>query len=191
MKNCIIAITGGIASGKSTAARILEAKGAKVLYADNINQQLLNKPFYIDLVEKSFPNVIINGEIDKKLLAKEVFSDPQKLTKLNEISHPLILQKIKEQAKVHKGIVFVEMPLMNKQFAKIFDEIWLIDAPVALRTRRASERDGRGEEQTKDIIKAQSGYDYSADKVIINDQGIEQLKNKVLTEYRNLKVDLR
>jgi len=95
-------LTGGIASGKSTVARFLEALGAKVLDADRIGHELLqpSSPIH-DQVILHFGQEILKpgGEIDRGRLGSIVFADPQKLSELTSITHPSLIARIEERAK--------------------------------------------------------------------------------------------
>ena len=95
-------MTGGIASGKSTVARFLEALGARVIDADRIGHELLqpSSPIH-DQVVLRFGQEILKpgGEIDRGRLGSIVFADPQKLSELTSIMHPSLIARIEELAK--------------------------------------------------------------------------------------------
>jgi dephospho-CoA kinase len=94
-------LTGGIASGKSTVARFLEALGAKVIDADRFGHELLQPPNPIyDKVVLHFGQEILKlgGEIDRGRLGSIVFADPQKLRELTSIMYPSLIARIEEQA---------------------------------------------------------------------------------------------
>jgi len=95
-------LTGGIASGKSTVARFLEALGAKVLDADRIGHEQLqpSSPIYGQVVLRFGQEVLKpGGEIDRGRLGAIVFADPQKLSELTSITHPSLIARIEELAK--------------------------------------------------------------------------------------------
>ena len=81
----LIAVTGGIASGKTLVCRELEKQGFTVYYSDKIAHEILNDTKIINLLKLEFKELplLTNGEIDRELLGDLVFSDPEKLTKLN------------------------------------------------------------------------------------------------------------
>ena len=87
----VIGLTGGIGSGKSTVAKVLEDEGAVVLSADLVGHEvyLPGKPAYDEIIEAFGPEVVADdGTIDRKKLGPIVFADPTNLTKLNAITHP-------------------------------------------------------------------------------------------------------
>lgn len=124
-----IAITGTIASGKTEACKYLEKKGFHVFYADNYNNYLLhNSDFVKDKINQLFPKTLVNGEIDKIKLAELVFNDKNSLNKLEEILHPLILNKINEEDAKYDMLI-CEIPLLfEKSWDKYFDHNLLIVA---------------------------------------------------------------
>src|SRR5271157_4817666 len=92
-------LTGGIASGKSTVARFLEALGAKVIDADRIGHELLrpSNPVYIKVVSHFGGGILKpDGEIDRGRLGAIVFADPQKLSDLSSLTHPSLIARVKE-----------------------------------------------------------------------------------------------
>jgi dephospho-CoA kinase len=94
-------LTGGVASGKSTAARIFEELGARIIDADRIGHECLRKsePAYQDIV-RTFGTAILDpsGEIDRRRLGAIVFGDLEKLAQLNAIVHPQIMARVEELA---------------------------------------------------------------------------------------------
>ena len=116
----IFGLTGGIASGKSTVARFLEALGAKVIDADRAGHELLcpPAPVYRKVVSR-FGREILNasGEIDRGRLGSIVFADPNKLRELNSIVHPALVARIEELAgefrsRHPKAVIIVDAALI-------------------------------------------------------------------------------
>lgn len=94
-------LTGGVASGKSTAARMFEELGAKVVDADRIGHELLSQssPAYPEIVQYFGRDILgASREISRQRLGALVFSDPKKLRKLNAIVHPRIIARVEELA---------------------------------------------------------------------------------------------
>ena len=91
-----IGVTGGIGSGKSQAIAYLKEKGYPVFSCDEINATLFSDAEYIEKLRLLFPECILNGKIDKKLLARTIFSSDEKRKQLNDVAHPLILSKLFE-----------------------------------------------------------------------------------------------
>ena len=125
-------LTGGIASGKSTVARFLEALGAKVVDADRVGHELLlaSGPVHHKIVAQ-FGREILKpgGEIDRARLGSMVFADPQKLDELNAIVHPALIARVDElAAELHarhpRAVILVDAALIYEanlaaRFAKI------------------------------------------------------------------------
>jgi dephospho-CoA kinase len=113
------ALTGGIASGKSTVARMFEELGARIIDADRVGHELLRAPLpaYQKIVE-NFGRGILDpsGEIDRRRLGALVFADPARLRELNAIVHPLIIERVEElaaaeQARDRQAVILVDAAL--------------------------------------------------------------------------------
>ena len=93
-------LTGGVASGKSTVARMFEELGAKVIDADRLGHELYRAPLpaYKEIVSRFGSEILdSSGEIDRMRLGPIVFADAAKLRELNAILHPRIIERIEEQ----------------------------------------------------------------------------------------------
>ncbi|MBE5742389.1 MAG: dephospho-CoA kinase [Clostridiales bacterium] len=161
--NKIIAITGGIGSGKSTALKIVEKLGYKSFNADlTYKELLLDEDFVIKISnEFSITPLIENGKkvLDRKALSKLVFEDEKKLNKLNALTHPAIMQKMIDNAKMEKGLKFCEVPLLYEgNFDTLFDFIFVIIRDDTDRINSVKIRDGKTLEQIEKIIKNQFNY---------------------------------
>ncbi len=94
-------LTGGVASGKSAAARMFQDLGAKIIDADRIGHELLRArlPAYQEVVQRFGTRILdASGEIDRRRLGALVFADPEKLRELNAILHPRIIARVEELA---------------------------------------------------------------------------------------------
>jgi len=176
-KKPIIGILGGIASGKSTVAAELAKLGCKVIDADKIAHKLLeNKAVKKEIVDL-FGRTILDstGRIDRKRLGGVVFSDADKLSSLNGIIHPLVLQRIEElmgrydrQNQV-KAIV-LDMPLLVEVgWAKRCDKLIFVDCRKKIRLNRAKKMGF-----DKNQFKIRENFQISLDnKVSLADNAIE------------------
>lgn len=113
-------LTGGIACGKSTVARMFEALGAKIIDADQIGHELLYRPLpaYEEIVRRFGKKILdASGEIDRKRLGATVFGDDAKLRELNAILHPRIIERVEElarryQAENPRAVIIVDAALI-------------------------------------------------------------------------------
>ena len=183
----LVAITGGIGSGKSTFAEYLSKQGYIVLSADDISKEILAKdPDVRKEIIKEFGAESYSGKnVKKEFLADEVFSDPTRLKKINSILHPRVREKIKSISDEHfktNDIIFVEAALIyESKMEKMYDYVVLIVADKDLRKKRVtsegkiSEKDfiNRNEKQLDDEIKKKK-----ADFVFMNNSFKSELKQK-------------
>ena len=143
MKKIKVAITGGIGTGKSTFTSYLESKGFPVINADNISNQLLSTDKNIkQQIIKEFGNRSYSGkEVNRQFLAEQVFSDPIKLIKLNDVLHPIVLQEIDSLLETNyknEKIVFIEAALIYESgIEKKFDYVVLVTADYDIRLNRS------------------------------------------------------
>jgi dephospho-CoA kinase len=93
-----IAITGGVASGKTSVCRYFEELGAFVVNADAIVHDLLTPTTNLgqQIIRQFGPEILENGKISRRILAEKVFNDPEKLKLLEALIHPAVLKKIEE-----------------------------------------------------------------------------------------------
>lgn len=113
-------LTGGVASGKSTAARMFEGLGAKIVDADRIGHELLSgsSPAYPEIVQHFGRDILgLSSEISRQRLGALVFADPLKLRKLNAIVHPRIIARVEELASRHakqnpRAVIVVDAALI-------------------------------------------------------------------------------
>ena len=129
-----IAITGGIASGKSKLSNFLRSKGEVVIDLDEISHTLTDSDEdTIHAIVETFGDDVKrqSGGIHRKILASKIFSDSESKKQLEEILHPRIRQKMMDEINsVKKDNVFVEVQLLaEKNMAQMFDHIIIISTP--------------------------------------------------------------
>ena len=137
-----IAITGGIACGKTVASYYFRKHGFKVYSADRISHNILNKKNITQIIVKELGDILTDGRIDRIKLGQVVFGDKKKLEKLNSILHPLVIAEINSIKEKNKGkIIFFEIPLLfeTKQ-EKNFDLIINIYCDKNIQITRLIER---------------------------------------------------
>ena len=164
----VIGLTGGIGTGKSVVAQILAEQGAAILDADRVGHEvyLPGRPAYEDiLVEFGEDVVAADGSIDRKKLGPIVFSDPEKLARLNAITHPRMKDMMREKLAAAKAsgtkVAVLEAALLfDAGWDDLTDEVWVTVVDAETAARRASERSGIPVEQVLERIqKAQMASD--------------------------------
>ena len=140
----VIAITGGIASGKSIFSNYIRKKGYKVLDADAITHSMYDKGIFNYSLVKAFGNAIIkNGSIDRAYLAEIIYNDRYKKKILDSIMHPLIYNEMKRLIDESiEDIVFIDVALLFEAgFDSLEDLVLCIYASKDIRVKRLMERD--------------------------------------------------
>ena len=175
-----IAITGGIGSGKSTVSNILRDKGYPVYSCDEIYKELINSKAYIKEIEKAFPGVVKQGEIDKKSLAEIIFTNEQERIRLNKIAHPLVMQTLFERMnKTEREIVFAEVPLLLEgNFENLFDQTIVVLRNLEDRIHSVCARDGISPKKAMERLNAQFDYDDIQSKNRLQKIGAIFIENK-------------
>jgi dephospho-CoA kinase len=159
----LIGLTGNIASGKSTVARLLVERGAVLVDADRLAREAVRPgtPALARIAERFGDAVLApDGTLDRATLRGHVFADRYELEALNAIVHPEV-ERLREQrvAQARDGgaqVVVCDIPLLfEKHLADRFDAIILVDAPRPLRLERLVRDRGLHEAEAMDMIAAQ------------------------------------
>ncbi|MCH8050637.1 MAG: dephospho-CoA kinase [Chloroflexi bacterium] len=193
----VIGLTGGIGSGKSTVAKVLEAQGASVLSADIIGHEVYNpgRPAWQEIVNE-FGNEVVaeDGMIDRKKLGAIVFSDPKHLAALNSIVHPRMKGMMRERlaALAQDGVVITVLEaalLFEAKWDDLADEVWVTAVAPEIAARRTSERSGLPEDQVLERIKSQISNEErtrNAHVVIDTEGDLEGTKQQALDAWAKL-----
>jgi len=191
----IVALTGGIGSGKSTVGQIFADLGAIVVDSDQLARNVVERGTagFDQIVAAFGDEVLKNGDLDRAALAEIVFKDPTKRSLLEQITHPLIRQafaKVVESASSN-SIVINQIPLLveSKHDYK-FDYIITVSSPEDIRTQRLLKR-GLNLSQIEQRIKAQSTdsqREAIANTVIRNDKTQSELLHDVEKVYEFLQI---
>ncbi len=179
-----IAVTGGIASGKSVVCAIIENLGYTVIYTDKINSELLADAEYQKKLTLIFPSAIKNGIVDKKYIRNEILQDDSKRLALNALAHSEIKTRVLNMLeKVDTKAIFVEIPLIVESGMKdYFDQIWCVVADINTKIKRIEQRDNVSSLDAQKIIQCQkkdSELISIADIVIENNGDLNKLKEEV------------
>ena len=163
MKSTVIAITGGIGSGKSTALKIVEKLGYKSFNADLTYKNMLEDAEFVKEVSSvlGVEPLTENGKItlNRKAISTLVFQDSEALKRLNSFTHPKIMQNMLYLARNSEGLVFCEVPLLFEgKFQDLFDYVFIIKRNDDDRFNSVVLRDGKSIEAIKQIAKNQCDY---------------------------------
>ena len=159
----LIALTGGIASGKSTIAARLAARGAVVVDADAIAREVVEpgEPALVAIRDAFGDDVLQDdGSLDRAALGRIVFADPTRRHVLNGIVHPAVLHRSQAAfeaalARDRRAVVVYDVPLIDARGVGEFERIVVADAPVATRVERLVHLRGMSEEDARARIAAQ------------------------------------
>ena len=159
----IIGLTGGIASGKSTVSAYLQEKGASIIDADAIAHELLapGKPLY-EAYRQHFGDKILlsDGQLDRRVIGKLVFSDPAEREWIDATAHPLIqheiCQRVRQYQAEKKSLIVLDVPLLFESgWDKMAEKVCLVYAEEKIQQERLMKRNGYGREEAAARIAAQ------------------------------------
>ena len=172
-----IGITGGIGSGKTYVAAVFQSLGIPIFYADIQAKKLMtSSEKLIKLLKEEFGNDIYkDADLNKEKLASIVFSNSDKLKKLNSLVHPIVKEEFNNWCKKQTS------PYVIKEAAIIFeinsylglDAVICVSAPLELITKRLFKRDNSSEKEIKKRIENQISQEEKeklSDYIIINDE---------------------
>ena len=190
----IVALTGGIGSGKTMVGEIFAELGALVVDSDQLAREVVERGSKgFDLIVTEFGDEILkNGDLDRAALATLIFQDPKKRAKLEEITHPLIRQSFAKiiSSAGSDSIIINQIPLLveSKHDYK-FDHIITISVPEEIRTERLLKR-GLTLTQIDQRMKAQATdaqREVISDTVIVNNKSEQELITQVEKVWESLK----
>jgi len=192
----VIGLIGGIGSGKTTVAAMLEGLGARVIHADAVGHEVYEPatPGWTAVVDAFGRDILdANGSIDRKRLGSVVFADPRALKRLNDIVHPLIGEAIERRIAGIRGggsaepIVIEAAILIEAGWQSLVDEVWLVVAPPAAVAERLKNQRSMSPEEVRRRVAAQLSDDERrahADVVIENIGSLADLQTQVDTAWR-------
>lgn len=191
----VIGLTGGIASGKSTAAQALRDAGAPVLDADDVARCVMapGGPAYPAVREAFGPAILrSDGAIDRSALGALVFSDSAARRRLEAIVHPAVGAEIErwlaDREREGESAAVVVIPLLVETgWHRRVDEVWVIDSSEETQLRRLVARDGLDEDQAMARLTAQAERSRrlaAATRVFPNEGAEEDLRREVARAWR-------
>ena len=183
----LIALTGGIGSGKSRAAAILEEFGAHSISADTLAREVLERgeDGYNEVVAYFGDEILNEGQIDRKKLAEIVFNESKQLEVLESITHPLIRAKFVSQTRglPENSVVVYEIPLLAESISRQkqldFDHVIVLESETETRVARLIERGLSAKEAQLRIANQYSDAQRKeiATHLINNEGSLEELVN--------------
>ena len=188
----IVALTGGLASGKSSVARQFEEIGVPVIDADVVTRQLVEPgtPALAEIVEAFGAGVLDEqGRIDRARMRERIFGDDRDRKKLESILHPRVRDAMRAFAVSSDApyVLFVIPLLVETNQAREMDRVIVVDAPRALQAARAAARDGSPPETIAAMLDSQATRADRlgvADAVIENATDLATLRERVDAVHR-------
>ncbi len=171
-----IALTGGIATGKSSVCSLLAMYGFQIIDADKVAHQMLS--LHISEVEKIFGlEYIDNGKVNRQKLGLLIFSDAKERLKLESLLHPLIKEQIEKESAFceSKSVPYiVDIPLFFENRNYDIDEVVLVYCTKEQQLKRLVEREGLSQKEAQDRINSQMCID---DKKLLASFIVDNTKN--------------
>lgn len=194
----IIGLTGGIASGKSTAAAYLKSKGAVIVDGDQLGHKAYepDTQAFGEVVETFGPDVVgEDGQIDRRVLGGKVFGNPEALTQLTDILWPQIRRLAEAEIRDHQAedasrhIVVDAAVMLEAGWQDMVDEVWVVFVHPDVAVERAMARDGANEEAIRKRIASQLSNDErcaQADVIIENSADEAAFKARFDQEWERI-----
>lgn len=185
----LVGLTGGIGSGKSTVARLLEKRGAVVFDADLLAREAVEPgtPGHAAVIERFGADVLApGGELDREALASIVFADPSARRDLEEIVHPEVRRLFAEGSEAYRDtdrvVVFSAPLLVETGMHTAFEILVVVSATVATQIERLMRQRGMSESSIRARIEAQAPLEDKAavaDLLVDNEGTLDELESQV------------
>ena len=186
-----VALTGGIASGKTTVADLFAAHGVPVIDTDVIAREIVEpgRPALAQVVETFGPEVLgSDGRLDRRRLRERIFADPEAKRRLEAILHPAIRAEMERQSRAADGpyqVLVIPLLTEGKRRDHV-DRVLLVDVPEELQVQRLMWRDGVSQEQARASLNAQATRTERlamADDILRNTGRPDDLREKVVAVH--------
>lgn len=192
-----VALSGGIASGKTTVSNSFSDLGVPVVDADVLARKVVEPNSEgLDAIANRFGQTVINSDatLNRKLLRKIVFDDPEARSDLEAITHPLIRKLTVEQLTRHEKnnaiYTIIVIPLLvETDQQNSYDHIVIVDVEVQTQLDRLMKRDGTTADQAEKILASQASREQRlavADDVVTNSGDLQNTKAQVLKLHKKL-----
>ena len=188
----IVGLTGGIGSGKTSAAKFFAAEGVAIIDADTIAHELTGaQGAAIPNIKKYFGSNFIteDGKLDRNKMRSRIFSDINSRKKLEGILHPLIQTEVMHRIEaVSSPYIIIVVPLLLEtgDYCETVIRILVVDSNEEQQISRAISRGGLNKEEVRAIMATQKSRQErlnQADDVIVNDTDISSLQEKVKLQH--------
>jgi dephospho-CoA kinase len=192
----LVGLTGGIGSGKSTVARLLEERGAVVFDADLLAREAVEPgtPGHAAVIERFGADVLApGGELDREALASIVFADPAARRDLEQIVHPEVRRLFAEGSEAYRDtdrvVVFSAPLLVETGMNTAFEILVVVSATVATQIERLMRQRGMSEASIRARIDAQAPLEdkaAAADFLVDNEGALDELETQVELLWNDL-----
>jgi len=186
----IYGLTGGIGSGKSEVARVLASAGIPVIDADRVARDQMRRGGRVfDEVVAEFGDSVLgaDGEVDREALARIVFGDPDRLARLNTITHARVMDEVGRRLCIlagmgHRAAVVEAALLVETGLHRRLDGLLVVTASEDTRVQRVCDRDGVSAEDVRARMASQAPEE---EKIAVstwaveNDSSLDQLRHEV------------
>ncbi|CAB4644030.1 unannotated protein [freshwater metagenome] len=194
----IVALTGGIGSGKSTVGELFQQLGAVVVDSDQLAREVVERGSlgFEQIVTLFGDEILKNGEINRSLLAEIIFKDPAKRKNLEQITHPLIRKAFADVVAKSgdQAIVINQIPLLvESKYQYNFDHVITVSTSEDKRIARLLAK-GYTQEQIQNRMKSQvsdADREKIADSIIQNNESEKELLPQVEKIWEQLQFKLK
>lgn len=187
-----VALTGGVASGKSTVERLFASRGIEIVDADHVAREVVaaGTAGLADIVEVFGTDVLsADGSLDRRAMRERVFADERARRQLEAIIHPRVREVLRQRAsEVHSAYGMLVIPLLveSGDYAWV-NRVLVVDVPREVQRERLLKRDGISRELAEAMLDAQASREQRlavADDVIDNSADLESLDDAVERLHR-------
>ncbi len=191
----VIGITGGTGAGKTTALDVLAGLGAKIIDCDAVYHTLLESDAGMRAeLAAEFGDVITDGAVDRKKLGAAVFGRPERLGRLNEITHKYVRREVNKRLKVEAAAddyaaAIDAIALIESGLSELCDVVVAVTAPEETRIRRIMAREGIDEAYARMRVRAQKSeawFREHCDHVLENSGSVESFREKCVEYFSEI-----
>lgn len=188
----VVAVTGGIGSGKSTVAELFGKHGVPVIDTDIVARNLVQpgEPLLKEIFEQFGDRfATINGALDRRALREHIFNNETKRLQLESLLHPAIREEVQKQLdNLNAAYCLILIPLLVNNLDQYpHDRVLFVDTEEHIRIERSATRDRQPAEKIRQVIASQPGQTEMlaiADDVLNNNGDLQQLSEAVNRQHQ-------